>query len=169
MDTITSILKAQGFTVIPIPGCKEYLVTTTGTVYNTRGMRLNPYVSNGYKCIKIKDDSGKRRTFLVHRLVLGEPPFPKAWVNHKDGDKANNHIDNLEWVTPSQNHLHAKDSLGRCYAKNEEVRTAKLNKTSVEAIKVLSQAGWSQSKIAEAFGVSQPTVNNALNKKTWKN
>ena len=49
--------------------------------------------------------------FRVHRLValafLGPPPTQMAWqVHHRDGDPSNNHIKNLEWVTPSQNVLY---------------------------------------------------------------
>ena len=52
---------------------------------------------------------------LVHRLVAQAflPPPPSeahTQVNHKDGDPANNHADNLEWVTPSQNNQHSYDT-----------------------------------------------------------
>ena len=51
------------------------------------------------------------RAFLVHRLVagafLGAPPSTKCLVNHRDSNRGNNHVKNLEYVTPSQNALHA--------------------------------------------------------------
>ena len=51
------------------------------------------------------------RTLLVHRLVaatfLGQPSSPKLQVNHKDLDRSNNHVDNLDYVTPSQNVRHS--------------------------------------------------------------
>ena len=63
------------------------------------------------------------RHFCVHRLVaatfLGQPPSQDLQVNHKDRDRGNNHMDNLEYVTPSQNSKHAyshgasKDRAGR--------------------------------------------------------
>lgn len=57
---------------------------------------------------------GEKCTYAVHRLVaeafLGVPEG-RMEVNHKDGDKKNNHIENLEWVTSSQNRIHAMEEL----------------------------------------------------------
>lgn len=52
----------------------------------------------------------KRTVFLVHRLVAIEwipNPMNKAEVNHKDGNKSNNHVSNLEWNTKSENQYHS--------------------------------------------------------------
>lgn len=55
-------------------------------------------------------EAGRRKTFYVHRLVaeayLGEIP-EKMVVNHKDGNKFNNNVSNLEIITVSQNNFHA--------------------------------------------------------------
>ena len=60
--------------------------------------------------------NGDRHSASVHRLVamafLGEPPSDKVEVNHKDGNKENNAIGNLEWVTRSENMKHAIAKLG---------------------------------------------------------
>lgn len=64
---------------------------------------------NGYLEIKLSD-SGKRHFFLIHRLVgLHFVPNPNNLpeINHKDGNKENNHYSNLEWVTSSENQKHA--------------------------------------------------------------
>ena len=62
--------------------------------------------ANGYHVI-VKG----ARHFCVHRLVaatfLGQPPSQNLQVNHKDRDRGNNHMDNLEYMTPSQNSKHA--------------------------------------------------------------
>lgn len=68
----------------------------------------------GYKiCILTKNN--KRRTFMVHRIVA-EAFLPntknKKQVNHIDGNKYNNNLDNLEWCTNSENQLHKFRTLG---------------------------------------------------------
>lgn len=78
----------------------------------TRGKMLKPCATaNGYMVVNLG-----RKTYYVHRLVceafVGNIPSGMN-VNHKDGNKQNNRIDNLEIVTSSQNHLHAFEVLHR--------------------------------------------------------
>lgn len=64
---------------------------------------------NGYSKVSLLKN-GKAKQVSVHRLValhFIDNPENKIQVNHKDGNKHNPHIDNLEWVTPSENSLHA--------------------------------------------------------------
>jgi len=70
---------------------------------------LKPYDHDGYKRINLYKNK-KVKKYYVHRLVaqafISNPnKYPE--VNHKDGDKSNNHISNLEWCTSSQNQIHA--------------------------------------------------------------
>jgi hypothetical protein len=63
----------------------------------------------GY-CSCVLYNNGKSKPFKVHRLVANsfiENNFNKPDINHIDGDKKNNRIDNLEWVTKSENCKHA--------------------------------------------------------------
>ena len=72
--------------------------------------------SNGYPHLHIFVDGG-RKDYSVHELValcfLGPKPSPSHQINHKNGIKADNRADNLEWVTCSENHRHRFDILGK--------------------------------------------------------
>ncbi len=77
----------------------------------TKSKILKPGTNTkGYLFVVLTDGKGFHKHAYVHRLVADafcENPFGKDQVNHKDGNKRNNHFSNLEWVTCSENHLHA--------------------------------------------------------------
>lgn len=79
--------------------------------YNVKERLLSQYVNKyGYKCVSLQKDN-KRITLPVHRLVLTTfQPINNddLQVNHKDGNKLNNSLDNLEWVTAKENIEHAQ-------------------------------------------------------------
>lgn len=66
--------------------------------------------THGYYTVGICTDDGKSKPFLVHRFVAEmfvPNPLNKPFVNHIDGDKKNNNVKNLEWVTESENSMHS--------------------------------------------------------------
>jgi hypothetical protein len=91
----------------------EYQVSDTGLVKTTKtGRILRPAVSrHGYERVCLFKMDQERR-YRVHRLVaMAFIPNPEnlPQVNHKDGNKRNNHVSNLEWVTNEENMHHAKE------------------------------------------------------------
>lgn len=67
------------------------------------------YDKQGYTLVHLCSD-GKRSCKKVHRLVAKsfiKNGYGKEYINHKDGNKKNNSVNNLEWVTPSENNIHA--------------------------------------------------------------
>lgn len=85
-----------------------------------REMKIKNSWAKGYKGITFTTKDRKFHNFLVHRLVaLAFIPNPdsKPQVNHKDGNKGNNYVSNLEWATPSEDIYHSVNVLGRRNAK----------------------------------------------------
>ena len=86
-----------------------YQVSNFGNIKGCNGLRKLDN-SNGYSKLTLHLNS-KKHKFYAHRLVaIHFIPNPNnlPQVNHKDGDKFNNHIDNLEWVSRIENMCHAK-------------------------------------------------------------
>ena len=87
---------------------KCWQVSSHGRCCSTQGIiSCGSLTASGYSTVVIS-----KTHLLVHRLVafafLGPPPHKNAWeVHHRDGDPANNHVENLEYVTRSQNMRHA--------------------------------------------------------------
>ena len=89
----------------------EHPSLVNGAKHKTIPERIRkPNIIKGYHCIALIKDKVKK-VFRIHRLVIehfGEAqPSEEYQVNHIDGYKSNNHIDNLEWVTPKENTCHA--------------------------------------------------------------
>ena len=88
-----------------------YQITANGEVFSmyTQSFKKAEVARNGYKRITLFKD-GKGRHFLIHRLVAEaflENPNGFEMVNHKDGNKLNNDVSNLEWCDASYNMKHA--------------------------------------------------------------
>lgn len=96
----------------PLDGFDNYFVSSTGKVKNIRGSKpkgkkrykylLNQSTNiHGYKVVAMKQGV-KYQNYLVHRLVAKHfipNPLNKKFVCHIDGDRSNNHADNLKWIT----------------------------------------------------------------------
>lgn len=93
-----------------------YYITKEGELYNKRGRRLNPSNQNGYLVSRIAMADGSNRDIRIHRAVAAAyipNPHNKPLVNHKNGIRSDNRVENLEWVTYSENSLHATRVLNR--------------------------------------------------------
>lgn len=113
-----------------IPCWEEYQVDTNGIVYGKNGKPLRPSTNrHGYKMVTFIKD-GYRKTFSVHKLValqfLGIPESYEYQVNHKDGKKDNNNVDNLEWTTSLENRRHAIDILGYDFRGEKNVQAKRI-------------------------------------------
>ena len=157
----------------PIPGYEgRYEVSDQGRVRSLD--RVVPYSDGRRKPARLKgnllvcgpDPSGYPKITLpggykktVHRIVAEVflPPieFPRKTVNHKNGIRHDNRVDNLEWATYKENADHARQT-GLNKQHGENCNLAKFNDALVEAVKRVHQEyAPSYQKLGELFGMSQ--------------
>ena len=142
----------------------DYEITRDGKVINKHtGHTLAPQPNGkGYLRVSI----GKKLMF-IHRLVAEKyipNPENKPQVNHKDGNKLNNCVDNLEWVTNQENRNHAVDN--DLQVTGEKCSWAKLTEENVKEIR--ANPGYENEYWARKFKVSRSTINDVVNYRTWK-
>lgn len=156
-------------------GFAEYMVNEHGWVINlskhpNSKPNVRKYVDkDGYAIIHASNKKISK-TFKVHRLVA--KAFVKGFseglvVNHKDGDRLNNHASNLEWISPLENERHARQVLGkRCVG--EKASRSKLKTKDILKIRELYVARvLNQPQLAKKFQVSQSQITRIINKRNW--
>lgn len=143
-------------------GFGNYLVSASGSIYslrNTRVVKLSPATKpGGYLFVGLVDDFGCTKYKMIHRLVAEAfipNPSNLPAVNHRNGDKRDNGIGNLEWCTHSQNTRHAFD-IG-LLKRGVQSHSAKLAPDTVRAIR---SATGRYADIGRQFGVCAQTVCN---------
>lgn len=96
---------------LPIIGYNKYEVSNKGQVRNIKTKRIlkQAHGNTGYSFVSLRRD-GTTKTYSIHRLVMEafdpRPDADRMDVNHKDWNKLNNNLENLEWTTRKENLLH---------------------------------------------------------------
>ncbi len=148
-------------------GYPKYSISREGIVYSRFNKKtISPiHGINGYLNVVLYNDNGRKR-FNIHRLVaLAFIPNPdhKAWINHIDGNKHNNRVENLEWCSPSENNLHALQCKLR-------LADRPVGEETVRSICELLEAGVSPTDIVKdlnTVGVTRSFVQHIKCKETW--
>lgn len=153
-----------------------YLINRNGEVFSIRSKIImkTRIGTDGYVFINLKV-KGKNYTKKIHRLValtLIENPFNLPQINHKDGNKTNNNVNNLEWVNAKQNCLHAINTNLRNSFKEENNIKCKLNRNTVikikEILKEKDNKKLSYKQIGDMFNISFRTIWDIHKKRTWR-
>lgn len=131
---------------------------------------LSGGICSGYLALTLCN-KGKSKRVQIHRMVA-EAFLPniegKLQVNHINGVKTDNRLENLEWVTPSENILHGL-SLGIMNtAKGEQKKNSKFKNSEVSEIKIMLREGVLGTVIANKFGVHKSIIYSIKSGKTWK-
>lgn len=147
----------------------DYRVSNLGNVFSVyNGMQLKPFMNDRYLVVDLFAYTVRQR-IAVHRMVaiaFIENPDNKEYVNHINGNKLNNRVDNLEWVTASENSIHA---VATGLSPIGEAKTlAKLTEKDVLEIQAAFEAGEKDFVLAEKYGVTSGVINSIRLGKTWK-
>lgn len=165
-----------------IPWAKKYKVSNTGKVYSFAkiklGIELVPHsqpdkrkgTGSLYPYVSISDNDKKIRNYNIHRLVAETfipNPENKPQVNHIDGNKQNNFVTNLEWVTPKENTQHAvKEGLMNPPIGERSGSSRHKESQVLEVIRLLAD-GKPNHEVAKLTGINDRAVSDIRNKRRW--
>ena len=165
----------------PIPSLNfKYEASNIGRFRNaiTKKILKQFESTHGYMVLQARPEMHQVINVRIHRAVAEAffGPCPDGYVvNHKDGNKKNNHIENLEYVTPSENNQHALDTGLRntCSGKNARKGTghhfATISEDVVyEILRIRDQTGYGCRKIGKMLNLSRSVVNHIISGNSWK-
>lgn len=147
-----------------------YFASPLGEIYNKQGLKLSGSINKGgYRQIAIQ-----KKNIEVHRIVAQTfipNPDNLPCINHKDGNKLNNNINNLEWCTYSYNTKHAYNTGLERKILGEKHHNHKLTEEEVRYIKLKYQKRhkkFGAVPLSKRFNVDRTTITDIVNGKTWR-
>lgn len=172
--------------IIKGAGRNKYMVHDDGTVVALGRVGARGYIvkdrtlstrknSSGYLRVSM-NLTGKQKEYFVHRIVascfVGNPNNAPV-VNHKDGDKLNNHFSNLEWVTSAENNRHAFATGLKTptVLRGEKHNCHKLTQIEVDYIRKVhcpNHKEFGSKPLACRFGVRPQTITDIVHGRSWK-
>lgn len=156
-----------------IPGYPGYTATKSGKVFSYKKKRkeLKIHINNaGYKFVGLYCNRTKKtKSFPVHRILamifIGD--ITGMQINHKNGNKLDNRINNLEICTASENILHSFKMGMSTINKGSECNLSKLREHQIKTIKKRILAGHKNKKIAKDYNVDPSLISHIKRGKAW--
>lgn len=152
-----------------ILGFPGYWINKKGEVLGRRGKKLKLGKSTkGYYQIMLKTKQVKKG-FRIHRLVAqyfiyNDNPEQKNQVNHIDGNKLNNNVDNLEWCTNEYNHNHKMmNGLNVSFKGEEHGRSILTEKEVIDIFKSKEP----YKNLMKKYNISKSTISSIKNRRNW--
>ena len=158
-----------------IPGFDRYIASSKGRIISLNRMKIMKSDKritciDGYETLGLYDSNKKRWCLTVHKIIamtfIGPPNGLQ--VNHKNGNKKDNRVENLEYLTPSENITHAYKSglikpIDRSGSKNSR---CKINVEKHMEIKKLYSTGlYTHNQLALSFDLHKDTIRKVLNRR----
>lgn len=147
----------------------KYQVSNLGRLRSRFKIRNPVKRKDGYWHAKLRI-KGVEKVKLIHRLVaesflIGRPD--QLEVNHKDGDRANSNLSNLEWVTRGENAKHAFKFLGKSNRGEKNPRN-KIPESEIKLLRTFKNNKASREFFSKRYGILPSSVTGIINRRTWK-
>lgn len=175
MENWKDIKGYEGLYQININGLVKSL---SREINNGNGIRkskefITKSYDNGHGYLRVcLSKNNSKKFILIHALIaihFIENPENLPIINHKDGNKKNNSVSNLEWCTYSHNNQHGFNTGLIKSLKGEKCKKSKLSDIQVlEIKKMLSENKLTQKEISKKFNISSNTISSIKTKTTWK-
>jgi hypothetical protein len=163
-----------------IPGYEDYAVSASGRVWSLKFGKVRELKQGkhnaGYWLVVLSENKEKRG-FAVHYLVMlawvGDCPEGYE-VNHKNRNRGDNYLDNLEYVTHAENMAYSRELGAWDGLIGERAANAKLTEQDVKDIRAMYAAGgWTYKSLAEVFSTPDKTLSleaifAIVSRRTWK-